>query len=85
MAWSVHFIGRPDAIKRALIAYGQNLYGDARAEFRMARPVLEELVGLNTGDDVLSLNASGGSHDEHRQAVQGVTVILMRSSATHVQ
>ena len=84
MPWSVHFIGRPDAIRRALDAYANNLDEASRADFNRAHNILEDLVGLNAGDEVLSLNASGGGNGG-KQAGQAVTVVMMRSTATHVQ
>lgn len=86
MAWSVHFIGKPYAIKRALHSYGQSLSGPSRSEFNDARPVLEALVDLNTRNDAdFSLNASGEGFDNNGANARGITVILMRSNAMHVQ
>ena len=87
MAWSLHFIGKPHAIKRALGSFGANLSGADQSEFRRAQPTLEALLDLNAiSTDALSLSASGqGCVDVKPHSHCAITVILLQSDATHVE
>lgn len=81
MAWDkVNFVGKPEAIKRALNAYHSNLRGDDRHDFGRARYALEQLLELNSENAELHLSAS-----EFNGVTKGVQVVLMQSNATHVQ
>lgn len=82
--WNVHYIGKPDAIKRALAAYADSLEGDPKAHFSEAKPALEKLLDLNSPDTDLSLSASNyrlGSNG----VSSGVTILLAQSNARHVE
>jgi hypothetical protein len=81
-SWSVHFIGRSDAVKRALAAYGDSLHGPTQASYNRAQRILGELLDLNNGHGQVSLNASGTIADN---GTQKISVVLMPSNAMHVQ
>jgi hypothetical protein len=78
--WSVHFIGKPDAIKRALAAYGNTLPKESRQDFHRARYALEQLLDLCAEDSLMSLNSNSTNGP-----MGCLSVVLMPSNATQVQ
>lgn len=80
MAWSLHYVGKPEAIKRALSAYGSTMKGDDRHAFSRVRYALEQMLDLQSEDALLSLSAS-----DFNGVTNGVQVVLMQSNAVHVQ
>lgn len=75
--WTLHFIGKPEAIVRALSVFANSLTGTDRTRFLVALPALETLVNLNNGVPI-SVNATGADDG-------AVSVVLMRSNAMHVE
>jgi len=61
MSWSVQFVGKPDAVVRALEGHIEKnrLTGQSKAEYEEALPALKTLVQGNAGLVVVNLVASG--------------------------
>ena len=61
MSWSFSAIGKPDAVKRAIIESSNNtLTGPSLTEWNDAKPALLALVGANVGN-VVKVNATGSA------------------------
>lgn len=65
MSWSCQFIGRPDAVKRALEKHAAQLTGQSKTEFDAARTHLVGLIDQCVGETlVIKLVASGHAQFE---------------------
>lgn len=77
VTWKVCLTGKPDAIKRALDTFMDNLYGDGRADFLRVKKTLDDLLALNIRTTTDVSFAANGDKDH-------LAVLLMSSTATHV-
>ena len=59
MSFSVHFVGKPEAIKRKLEAESLRLTDTSKAEFDAVKPALETILDQQVGGNVVSLSANG--------------------------
>lgn len=59
MSFSVTFIGKPEAIKRALIDYSGKMSGQSKEEFDTVLPALEMILDQNVNNGVVKLDANG--------------------------
>jgi hypothetical protein len=59
MSWSVNLVGKPEALKRALDAYGDKLTDQSKEEFDAAPPHLKGLLDAADEKSAVLLNASG--------------------------
>jgi hypothetical protein len=64
MSWSVSFLGKPEAVAKALDEYSEKLGGQSRVEYDAAKPHLMALVKQNFASPpyvapLIDLEASG--------------------------
>lgn len=59
MSFSVHFVGKPEAIKRKLDEESTRLTDQSKAEFDAVKPALETILDQQVGGNVVSLSANG--------------------------
>jgi hypothetical protein len=81
--WKISFVGRADAIRRALEKHGQGLTGPDRTGYNNARHVLEQLVELNADSDGIFTLTAVGNGDVTGECIQ--SVVFMPSNSQHVQ
>ncbi len=59
MSWSINVIGKPDAVKRALVKQSKALAGQSKEEFDAASLAIETLLDQNVANGVVQLDANG--------------------------
>ncbi len=59
MSFSVSYIGKPDAIKRALDQDSARLTAESKAEFDAVKPALDTLLDQQVGPGAIQLSAYG--------------------------
>lgn len=59
MSYSVTFIGKPEAVKRALDKTSNELTGQSKEEFDAVKPALETIMDQQVGNGIIKLNAYG--------------------------
>jgi isoaspartyl peptidase/L-asparaginase-like protein (Ntn-hydrolase superfamily) len=80
MSFSVTYIGKPDAIKRALAKESERLTEQSKEEFDAVRPAIEAVLDQNVGQTgVLKVEANGhasftGTGDERVKTFGNCTV-----------
>lgn len=74
MSWSNRWVGKPDAIKRAMDRYSEKLTMQSKDEFDDAKPKLAALLDANTHDGVLALDANGHGYTDSRDGKRIVTL-----------
>ena len=66
MSWSFNAIGRPDAVRREMDTQNAGLTGQSKLEWDEVKPVLAVLIGMNCGNHVVRISASGHASFEVR-------------------
>ena len=59
MSWSIHVIGKPEAIKRRLDEESERLTGQSKEEFDAVKPALATIMDQQVGNGVVKLSANG--------------------------
>lgn len=67
MSWSVMLIGKPEAIKRALVENSERLTGQSKTEFDAVKPALDTILDQEVENGVIQLTANG-----HANVTDGV-------------
>lgn len=72
MSFSVTYVGKPEAIKRALAQTSERLSGQSKNEFDAVKPALETILDQQVGNGAVKLAAHGhASFDGDGQKTYG--------------
>lgn len=91
MSWSINFIGSPNNIVAALDKHSEELTGQSKEEFKIAKSLLACLVQQNYNNNdqappvIMHLKAYGSNHTSEGQPIYGnLTVDLSFLNGTLV-
>lgn len=79
MSWSNHWVGKPEAVAKAIDAYDKMLIGQSKMEFDSVKEHLKALVLTNSNESVIALDAKGHSWESSKgDYLANVEVALKR-------
>lgn len=72
MSFSVSFVGKPDALKRALAAESERLTGQSKEEFDAVKPAIETILdqNVNLGGDPSVFRVDANGHANFKDGVK---------------
>jgi hypothetical protein len=72
MSFSVSFVGKPDALKRALASESERLTGQSKEEFDAVKPAIETILdqNMNIGGDPSVFRVDANGHANFKDGVK---------------